>query len=339
MANESFKLNESGLYVKHISEAATEAGREVHDNIEARKAGKQLSLMCRHPKINSALLGGWRFRKQYALCGASGSGKSFYLNLLYQDFINQGLNGNFRDPFKILHFNFEMPSADEVLRNVSSGTSLAYRELISADTMLSSTDHDRVKKHLDHIKDNPIYFVETMANVQQIHDTIMGFQGRFPQHRLVIGVDHTLLTSTRDEKSEVELISRLSRMFLSVRKRIESMNLLIVQLNDKIEAPERISNPSLHYPKKMDIHGAKAVYRDADYVMIMHAPEKLGIEAYGRKQYPTKDLIAMHFLKGRMGDDGFVIRLRSRLAKGDILQWEDISDTGQFSLGMSGKSH
>ena len=334
MENESFRLTKSGLYIKHMSEAAQEAGREVAENIKARQEGTQTALMCRHPKINSVLLGGWRFRKQYAICGASGSGKSFYLNMLYQDFINEALNGNFKYPFKILHFNFEMPSSDEVLRTVSSGTAKSYRDLISADTMLQAHDHTHVKAVLDNIKDSPIYFVETMANVQQIYDTIHEFQGRFPQHRIIVGIDHTLLASTQNEKSEVELVSRLSRMFLSVRKKFETMNLMIVQLNDKIEDPQRISSPALHYPKKMDIHGAKAVYRDADYVMVLHAPEKLGIERYGRKQYPTQDLIAFHLLKGRMSGDGVVIRLKSALAKGQILQWEDTSDTGQFTLGI-----
>ena len=333
MERKSFK-SKSGLLIKHYSDAATEAAKEVNDNIIARKEGTQLALMCQHPKINQVLLGGWRFRQQYAICGASGSGKSYYLNLLYQDFINPLLNGNFRDPFIILHFNFEMASADEVLRTVSSGTHKSYRELISADTMLSATDHDSVKKFLDKVKDSPIYFVETMANVQQIYETIMDFQARFPQHRIVIGMDHTLLASTRNEKSEVELVTRLSRMFLSVRKKIESMNLLVVQLNDKIEDPQRISSPALHYPKKMDIHGAKAVFRDADAVIVLHAPEKLGIELYGRKQYPTKDLIAFHLLKGRMMGDGVVIRLKSYLGQGKITQWEDTSSTGQFNLGI-----
>lgn len=323
------------LSIKHISDAAGEAGKEIADNIQARKDGRQTALMTRWSKINSVLLGGWRFKKQYAICGASGSGKSFFLNMIYQDFVNAQLNSTFTHSFKILHFNFEMPSSDEVIRTISGDVSKSYREIISADSMLSETDHALVKRQLDALHDKPIYFVESMGNVQQIYDTIMHFQSLNPHDQLVIGIDHTLLTGIRDERSEVELISKLSRMFLSVRKKISSMNLLICQLNDKIEDPARIANPGLHFPKKMDIHGAKAVYRDADYVMVLHAPEKLGIESYGRKHWETKDLIALHLLKGRQSDDGMVIRLRSKLAEGKITEWADVSDTGQFNLTLS----
>ncbi len=104
--------------------------------IEEGRTGEQLALFSRHNKIKKALLGGWRFNNNYVIAGASGSGKSYYLNMLYQDFMNTTLNSEFKKPFKILHFGFEMTAYDEVIRAVSSNTKNSYRTILSVDEIL-----------------------------------------------------------------------------------------------------------------------------------------------------------------------------------------------------------
>lgn len=323
--------NRNLLKIKTASEAVEEAKLAIAEG----RTGEQLALLSRHNKVRKALLGGWRFGNNYAICGASGSGKSYYLNMLYQDFFNPALNSNFNKPFKILHFCFEMAAYDEIIRAASGNLKTSYREILSIDQILPDAKYQDTLVYLDRFKDNEIYYVESTGNYSQIEETIMHFQGKFPQHRIVVGLDHTLLTDYLNEKNEVELVTNLSKMLVRVRKKIDCMGLEICQLNADIENDERITNPVHHYPKKRDIHGAKAVYRDADYVIVLHSPASLGIERYGlikydqptfsdgdgKMGYPTQDLIMWHLLKARKGVPG-IIRLKSKLNEGNIIQWE-----------------
>ena len=320
--------------IKHISAAIRTAAQEVKENREAAAKGIQRALKCRWPKINNILLGGWTFRNQYAICGASGSGKSYYLNLLYQDFCNQALNQKYPHKFIILHFNFEMASSDEVLRTTSTMSSLSYRKLISTDTPLGDGDYQKALEAMDKLKHAPIYFVEAVCTVQQIYETIKRVASKYPNRKLIIGLDHTLLTEMRNEGTEISLITHLSRMLLGVRKELDSMNLLVCQLNSEIERPERIANAHMHAPVKRDIHGAKAVYRDADFVAVLHAPEQLGIQGYTANRYETKDLIAFHFLKGRKVPAGVMVRLRNELERGSLTQWAAEEGAMQLRLGV-----
>lgn len=299
--------------------------------IEEGRTGEQLALFSRHNKIKKALLGGWRFNNNYVIAGASGSGKSYYLNMLYQDFMNTTLNSEFKKPFKILHFGFEMTAYDEVIRAVSSNTKNSYRTILSVDEILPESIYDETLIYLEQYKNFEIYYVESTGNVGQIEQTILDFQAKFPQHLLVIGIDHTLLADYANESSEVELVSNIAKMMVSVRKKIGSMGLEICQLNADIEEVERINNPAHHYPKKKDLHGSKAIYQCADYVTILHAPEKLGIQRYGLTKigdstgFNTEKLIAWHLIKARKGVPG-LIRLKDELEKGNIAEWTEEDD-------------
>jgi hypothetical protein len=111
-------------------------------------------------------------------------------------------------------------------------------------------------------------------------------------------------------------------MAIDVRKEFKSLNILVSQLNDKIEDPKRIANKALHFPTKTDVHGSKQMYWACDYVWVIHRPESLNIEKYGRNMYLTNGLIAMHLIKSRKGVPGLV-RLREKLSEGQILQWDE----------------
>jgi replicative DNA helicase len=313
MGNENFSLP-----IKHISVAVQEADKEIQEGLSPN----QNVLFTRWPKLNYALLGGFRPANQYIVGGASGSGKSFFLNMLRQDFTNPLLNGNFKKKFKILHFGLEMTSADEVLRDYSQVTKKSYRDLLSVDTPIDPGTLIRLESYKTTLREKQIFFVEESGTVNQILTTIENFQAKFPDCFLVISFDHTLLADFEGEKDEVALVSKLSKGLLLKRKKINSLNIIIAQLNDKIEQVERINNSSLHYPTKTDLHGSKSVYRDADVVMILHAPEHLGIDAYGKHNFPTEDLIACHIIKVRKGNP-YMIRFKNKLGEGTLEEWKD----------------
>lgn len=317
MGNENYSLP-----IKHVKIAIEEANIKIKEGLSPN----QNVLYTRWPKLNYGLLGGFTWGSQVVIAGASGSGKSFIMNMLRHDFMNPILNGNFRTKFKQIHFCFEMTAADEVIREFSTITKKSYRDILSVDSPLSKEVQLRIEDYQTVLMEKEIYFVEDSGTTDQVVNTIDKFQAQFPDHKLIISFDHSLLLDDR-ESDEVRLVSGFSRAMLSKRKKINSLNFIISQLNDKMESPERIKNNKLHYPTKTDIHGSKAIFRDADIVVVAHAPEQLGIEAYGKHEYPTQDLIALHLIKVRKGVP-YMIRMKNKLGEGTLEQWSDDFTTG-----------
>lgn len=133
-----------------------------------------------------------------------------------------------------------------------------------------------------------------------------------------------------DEVSEVDLINRMSRLALTLKKEYGAMVIMLGQLNDKLEQPERIKTPQLQYPKKTDIHGGKSIYMISDTVIIIHRPESLQIQKYGPKYYDTKDLVMWHFLKSRLNGTEGVVRMKQNFAAGTLDLWVDENRGGHL---------
>ena len=317
MENKSYNI----LPIIPISTAIQAADAEI---VKAM-SGQQVGLLCRWPKLNKALNGGFRFGDFYLLAGASGSGKSMFLNMLLLDFCSQAINGSFPYKFKILHFAFEMPSKVEVLRSFSSISGFNYGRLVDPSNPLTDPELATLKLVTQELRHNDlIHYVEHTGRVGDIIETSKEFAKQNPGYKIVISLDHTILADYDDENSEVQLVSNLTKVGIVLRKEIDAMVIYVGQLNDKIEDIERRDpmKPQLHYPTKRDIHGSKSAYRDADCVIVIHAPEQLGINNYGKHGYETKGLLALHLLKMRNGTPG-IIRLRQDLSKGIIQQWID----------------
>lgn len=317
MENKSYKV----LPVIPIREAIKEADKEVLQAMTGTQAG----LHCRWPRLVKGLNGGFRFGEFYLLAGASGSGKSMLLNMLLLDFCDPALNGSFPVDFKILHFAFEMPSKTEVLRSYASISGVNYRKLVDPSDAVTRAEFALIQQQTELLRKNTqIHYVEHTGRVGDIEATVRDFQARNPDCKLIISLDHTILADQDNETSEVELVSNICKLAIVLRKELGCMVIYIGQLSDKIEEQDRRdpNKPNLHYPTKRDIHGSKASYRNADCVMVLHAPEQLGLEYYGRNQYPTKNLLALHILKMRNGVPG-VLRLQHDLSRGLIQQWQD----------------
>lgn len=301
-------------------EAADNALRE----IEEGRSDEQIALMTRWSKMNKALQGGFRFNTTYVIAGLSGHAKSFLLNMIRKDFTDKSINGGFHKKFRQLHVAFEMTAADEVLRDVSGAIKKSYAELISAyknteGRVLSDADYEEVKAYLQTIAQLDIDYIEVTGTVTQLEDTIVAYGQKHKDSHLIVSLDHTLLTDTDKEKDEFEVVSNLSKMFLRLRKRMGIMGIIVAQLNSDIESEVRIGNNSRHFPIRRDIYGSKSIGRDADVIMVMHAPEKLGIQQYGNDKFDTKGFIFWHLLKMRKGTTGY-IRFKDDLANGNLIE-------------------
>lgn len=282
---------------------------------------EQLFLLTRFPKLNRLMLGGVRFNNFILLAGPSGGGKSLFLNILHRDFLNPALNAKFKYPFRIIHFNFEMSAGDEMLRAVSGMLEISYGDLLSAEKKLTPEMYERAVTNLQSLQNNRLYYVDKVGNRQEIRETIYKFHQMFPDDKLVITLDHSLLVKYLDEKSEIDLVAELGKMFIEIRKDLGALIIMVGQLNDKLEDTRRRDH-NFQYPTKTDIHGSKQIYHAADTVLVLHRPELLGIRQYGPKMYPADKGLFLHCLKQRKGEVG-LIRYQEDFAHGNIIEYTD----------------
>jgi replicative DNA helicase len=308
----------TSLQIKTAQQAIKEADEFLHEGA----TGRRPFLATRWQKVNTMLLGGFHFGQTYMLCGASGHGKSFFANMLHTDFTSNYL-GN--QDVKVLHFSFEMHAKDEMIRKMSQLGKVDYRKLVSSDNPLSLDELESLRSEYGKMKNENVFYVETPSNRDRIYATINDFCKEFKDSKIVISLDHTLLVAPNPGENEIQSLAELGKMFIQVRKEFQTCNILIGQMNDKMESKERRdpTNPALHYPTKTDIHGSKQIYHAADVVMVLHQPILLNIEHYGKKRFPTTDLVALHCLKNRTGTAGLV-RLKNNLSHG---RFDDYSST------------
>ena len=72
-------------------------------------------------------------------------------------------------------------------------------------------------------------------------------------------------------------------------------------MNRNIEMPERILNPTSHYPMRSDLSSSDSVFQGSDVIAVLSRPETLGIIEYGPQKLPTQNKVYLHFLKVREG--------------------------------------
>lgn len=319
------------LPVKHINTSINEA----KETINLERSSKQLGLYCRFSGINRAMLKYWRFGQVTLIAGMSSGGKSTLLNLLEDDFTNPELNGNCAYKVIVLGFKYEMSGSDEVLRNVSGKLETNYANLLSAEYIkddangkavyntISDLEFERISQKLNTLRDRKIFYVETNGNLEQMFETYLHMKSKYPDHKFVISIDHTLLSKKLDEKTDMELMQNTGLIAIRLRK-LGEMVILIGQLNGNIEDVTRRENSSLHYPIKTDVHCGNQVFWACNNVILYHRPELLKIQKYGTEKRDTKRLIHIAYIKQRFGKIGN-IWLQENFAKGGIIEFPRIN--------------
>ena len=282
------------LPFKHISQATD----EIIDYIVKRKDHEIDSLKTRWTKFNNLCMGGIEPNAIYTISGISGSGKSSFVNTLASDIID--LN---RDrELVVLSFNFEMMGSRQVGRKLSYKLKQTTSTLYSAVESINDDILSKLKSEAEVIKKYPIYYIDTPSTVENIAETIDYFYNVIAKGKwLVVILDHTLLV-TGNGKDERSTIIDLQKLFMQVKKRPNISILQISQMNRNIENPERITNPSSHYPMRSDLSTSDFIFQSSDYVIVLHRPEILGITEYGPHRQLVANMVYLHFLKNREGD-------------------------------------
>ena len=307
------QISSKTLSFRHISTATNEAV----EYIRKRKNHEIQSLRTRWNKFNKSCMGGIEPNTIYTIVGISGSGKSSFVNTLETDLID--LNSN--QDVIVLNFSFEMLSSRQVGRKISSKLRQTTAELYSANNELTDDLLDRVEQTSQQIKSYPIYYVDTPGTVEDIASTINYFyETKAKDKKFVIILDHTLLVEGQNRESALQVISELQKLFIKVKKLPNTTIIQLSQMNRNIEAPDRINNPSMHYPMRSDISSADTIFHASDYVICIHRPELLNIQQYGPNRLLVKNKVYLHILKNRDAGECTILEFDNDLKYNNLIE-------------------
>lgn len=320
------KLSKSLKY-RHIRRASDEVLQYMDD----RRLGKIRSVKTRWEKLNNAVTGGLEWGTIVTVAGMSGSGKSSVANEMETSLFDH----NPHESFSVISFNFEMLAMKQVGRKISGKLDLTSTQLYSGTDMLGDKEFEQAKQVIeDSINDYDIYYVDVPGTVEQMYNTIKKFHAaqkrkKGDNYGSVIFLDHTLLTKGAQGANEREILTKLYKMFMLLKKEIKCITVVLSQLNRNIESSERLANPMMHYPMKKDIFGSDSVFHGSDIVLISHKPYMLHLQSYGpnnlpvtNPQTPEQAMIYWHIIKNREGEAGVVLSMVDNLKFSKIDEYQ-----------------
>lgn len=299
--------------VRPISVVAQEA----INYIDGRRTHNIVSLKTRWEKLNRQCMGGIEPNTIYTFAGISGTGKSSMVNTMTTDLIDLNPDCD----IVVLNFSLEMVGFRQVGRTLSNKLRKTTSTLYSSETDLDDETFRKVIAVSNKLKAYPIYFVDDPGTPMQIEQTIRNFYEKYIKgtgKHFVITFDHTLLT--KQVGSVIETTSELEKVFIRIKKLPLTSIIQIAQMNREIEKPERINNPSAHYPMRSDLSSSDAMFQASDYVFVLQRPEILNIAEYGPNRLPTANKVYVHLLKNRDAGKPCILEFENDLQYNNLIE-------------------
>ena len=185
--------------------------------------------------------------------------------------------------------------------------------LKSSQSVVTFEEAEKIKKY-------QIFYIDTPSTVESIEKTIDYFHETIAKDKwLIVILDHALLVEGESERGT---IVDLQKMFIRKKKLSNTSIIQISQMNRNIELPDRINNPSMHFPLRSDLAASDAIFQASDYVIALSRPELLNIQSYGVNRLPVKNKVYLHFLKVRDAGEPCILEFDNELKYGNLIETE-----------------
>ena len=281
--------------LRHISKSVERSIQDVRKGME----GKRLVYPTKWARLNKNLMGGLQPQKMYVVAGRPGVGKSAFSNQLIFDV----LDSNTDKEVIVLYWSFEMPGEQQILRAGSKDTKMQTAELLSVENKLSDIKYSQYVNSVQKYKEYPIHFCsipQDMDKVKNINEQVFM---KFPTATIINLIDHSRLVLGNAE-TELQRLNVLSKACMWMQARMQTINILLSQLNRNIEQEYRAKQQ--YQPLLTDLFGGDSIGQDAHVVMMLQRPNDL----YGiTDKYCGEDpigLMAVHIEKNRDGLLGMI---------------------------------
>ena len=281
--------------LRHISKEVERSIQHVSDGMN----GRRNVLPTKWARLNKNLMGGLQPGKLYVIAGRPGVGKSAFSNQLIFDLLDK----NVQKDIMVVYWSFEMPGDQQILRAGSKDTKLQTFELLSVEQKLSQDKFQRYVNETQKYKQYPIFFCSIPQNMdvmKRVNEQIFLKQ---PKKTVINLIDHSRLV-TGKEDTELQRLNTLSKGCMWMQAKMQSVTILLSQLNRNIEQEHRAKNQ--YQPLLTDLFGGDSIGQDAHVVMMLQRPYDL----YNiTDKYCGEDpvgLLAVHIEKNRDGLLGMI---------------------------------
>lgn len=272
--------------------------------VQGRKEGRITSVKTPWIKINKAGVNGFEWGSIITIAGRPGSGKTTFVN----SFTRAAHAYNPRSTFDVIDLQFEMADKMTAVRDFVTATGVKYDDILSADRPLGDDVLEEIQRHIRLTAHRDILTVTQPLTVSQIKAFLFS---RWEKTKIpmIVTLDHSMLVKIdKGEKDKFEMLGNLGEMLTEVKKHMDVIFFILTQMNRGIEDQSRRVPGTLgNYPVTSDIFGADALLQHSDMMIALINPFKNNLREYGPDKFVlTQNMMAVHFLKSRNGDNDLV---------------------------------
>lgn len=282
----------------HITNAIEQAS----DYVNQFREGNLNYIATGWPKFNKHLgLGieeGWTI----TLGARPGMGKSAIALQLIQDAFEININKK----IVVVFFNWEMTGKQQAMRMFSQVKQHTLSDIKSSDKVKLTDINKGFKELAGKYKSLPFYIIDNPQSPSAIKNYFKKFKELHKDHFILNVFDHTrlVLSDAGANKSEEKKIFEFYAT-CNIIKKLGATNLILSQLNRKVEDDIDITENKYRSPIGSDLFGADAVEQFSDLVLFPHRPDRYGFKTIGPKnnQINVVNKIFLDIWKYRDGEN------------------------------------
>jgi replicative DNA helicase len=272
--------------------------------MKARRNGDLKSLKTAWQSFNDAFCDGLEWRTITVVGARPGTGKTLFMEQL----VNDTIDLNKDQKFRVLKFQFEMLDETNGIRKLSMNVNADYNTLMSKDKPIDKNLFQKCVDVYEKTVDTDIIdVVYDPCTIEDLVATVTYYMQKNKEANIftntLITIDHsTLFKLSKQFKDKFDMLYGLGEALTQLKKKFPIAFLVLSQLNRNVEHPDRAKDGQYgNYVLDSDLYGSDALLQHADVVIGINRPYSRRIKFYGPERYIINDenLLVFHYLKSR----------------------------------------